>query len=510
MNNISKLSSRVIYKIVTNIFTAIFNVIFSVIIPRSLGPSGFGLFELLNSNINQLISFLDSGTSSAFYTKLSQRPNDIGLINFYFKIVLFILIILCAVFIILVSFLNLNEIFSDDNSIKYFLLAIIFCFGLYVSISLRNAADAYILTIKSEILTVVIKAIGVLIVLWLFITKNLTIETLYYKEIIIIISIIFFSYYYILKKNWIERINDNIIKSNTNDLKKEFWNYSHPLLIMTIIVSINVIVERWILQIFSGSIQQGYYSLALRISSIAMMFGGALSTLLVREVAIHFNNNDLAGSKLLMEKSIKLMYVVVTIFVAFILLFSREIIIIFVGQKYIESIATMQILAFYPLHQIIGQYAGSYFLGAGETKLYRNITIISTLLGLISTWFLLAPKEYFGFELGSYGLALKTVLINIVIANISLYFVLKKIKTPFKNYLLHQILSLLIFISIAYICKYLAGLLFYNSMYILLFAGFIYILISFIVVFSKPSLIGSTKSEMVNILSKITKYMTKI
>ena len=62
---------------------------------------------------------------------------------------------------------------------------------------------------------------------------------------------------------------------------------------MGILSSIAVIGERWILQSFGGSTQQGFFSLALRISSVGLVFATALSSLLIREVAILIKKNDI-------------------------------------------------------------------------------------------------------------------------------------------------------------------------------------------------------------------------
>ena len=90
LKNFEGLSFRVFSKILSNIFTLFYNLIFSFLIPRALGPIGFGLFELINTNINNLINIVNGGTSGAFYTKLSQKQNDIGLIKFYSKVILVI------------------------------------------------------------------------------------------------------------------------------------------------------------------------------------------------------------------------------------------------------------------------------------------------------------------------------------------------------------------------------------------------------------------------------------
>ncbi|MDC1179841.1 oligosaccharide flippase family protein [Flavobacteriaceae bacterium] len=505
MSNYLKLSSRVLFKIGANIFTLIFNLIFSFIVPRTIGPAGYGVFELINSNINQLMSFIDLGSSSAFYAKLSKRPNDLGLIQFYFKIILYVIVPLGFIFLIVISLFNFTETINDDKYKIYIFLAFIYGFGLHLSTSIRNATDAYALTAKSEMIVVAIKALGILIIIFLFFTNRLTIISLYFKEIFIV-TLIILGNFLLLKKLWNDKYSKDYIISNTKSLKKEFWNYSHPLLIMSIGVSLGLIAERWILQIFSGSVEQGFYSFGFRISSIAMIFAGAVSSLLVREVSISFNNNDFVRLKVLMEKSIKLMYVFVSIIVSYGIIFSEEIIILFAGEDYSGAVVTVQIILIYPLHQIIGQYVGSFFLGAGKTKLYRNITLFASALGLLTAWFLIAPPKYFGLDLGSVGLAIRMVIVNILISNISLFYVVKSIKSSYLALLYHQIAIFTFFISLSYLCSFLTKLIFLNSIYIMLFTGFSYFLLSVFIIYKRPSMIGFTKTELNIMRLKIYSY----
>ena len=77
------LKRRYIFKLVANIFGLIIGLATQAIIPRGLGPVAYGDFNFLTNFFQQVFGFFDMGTSTCFYTKLSQRQNDSGLVSFY-------------------------------------------------------------------------------------------------------------------------------------------------------------------------------------------------------------------------------------------------------------------------------------------------------------------------------------------------------------------------------------------------------------------------------------------
>ena len=505
LKNFEGLSFRVSAKILSNIFTVFYNLIFSFLIPRALGPIGFGLFELINTNVNNLINIVNGGTSGAFYTKLSQKQNDIGLIKFYSKIILVIISVLLIVIFFSIQFFDFDIMLENKNSSKYIMFGFVFGFGLYIVNTLKDAVDAYAITIKNEFLIIVLKGFGALIIVCLFFSNNLTLDTLYYKEMIVIILIAIASFL-LLKTNWKKNFSNEYVTSNTSQLILEFWKYCHPLIVVAIFSSISLIAERWILQIFGGSTEQGFFSLALRISSIGMLFAGALSTLLIREIAVLIKKNDIERIAILMKKSLMFMYAIVASFSLFTCVFSEEIIEIMIGNKFTGAIISLQVLSLYPLHQIYGQYTVSFFMGTSATGTYRNIVIFSSLFSLLATWLLIAPSDYFGLNLGSFGLAVKTLFVNIIITNISLLFITRKIKLSFMPFIYHQVIVVFLFLIIALFCKYSIQYIISNQFYNLFISGIIYLLIIVYLLMKVPFLTGLKKEEINIYINKFSTF----
>lgn len=78
------LKKRYAYKLGTNLVNLALSLVTAGIAPRALGASAYGNFEYLTTAFFQkVINIFDAGTSACFYTKLSQRMHDTGLVRFY-------------------------------------------------------------------------------------------------------------------------------------------------------------------------------------------------------------------------------------------------------------------------------------------------------------------------------------------------------------------------------------------------------------------------------------------
>lgn len=119
--NEDPLKKRYFYKLSTNLIGLIISMFTQAIIPRGLGPKAYGDFNFLSNFFNQIVSFLDMGTSTAFYTKLSQRQKEAGIVQFYFCFVLLVSIL--VMFVVLIantsSFLNVLLWPGQENRFIY-------------------------------------------------------------------------------------------------------------------------------------------------------------------------------------------------------------------------------------------------------------------------------------------------------------------------------------------------------------------------------------------------------
>ena len=484
------------------------NFVTTMIVPRTLGPEAFGNFEFLSSFFTRVINFFNIGSSTAFYTKLSQRPHEFGLVSFYLRLSCF-LIFLLLLFVSASHLLNIYVYLWPDQNLLYIYLGAIWG-GLSFSLQVMSKmADAYGLTVNAELLRVIQKVLGLGVILFLLFSSNLNLLTLFLYHYLLLLFLcialirLFSKKNYSLFKSW--HLSLKQIKSYV----KEFFDYCHPLFTYGLVVLVIGVLDRWLLQNYSGSIEQGYFGLGFRIGTICFVFTSAMTPLIHREYAISFEKNDLKEMARLFRKYIPLLYSIAAYLSCFILIQSDAVTFIFGGDKFKSASVVVSILALYPIHQTYGQLSGAVFMATGQTKLRRNIGSFFQIIGLPISYFLLAPSNQFGLHAGAVGLALKIVFIQFLAVNVQLFYNARMLKLNYFHYLGHQIVCVVSLISIAYCTSYTIDAIMTPSSIItnFLISGVAYTIIVMITVWKIPVLFGLQSTDINRLLELIQKRL---
>jgi len=173
------LRKRYIYKLLTNLFGLFISLVTQAIIPRGLGPKAYGDFSFLSNFFMRFVGFFDTGTSIAFYTKLSQRQKDIGIITFY---VGFAIAVSIAVFLLvfIVGFTPFAKNIWPDQLMFFVCLAAIWgIFSWFIQI-LNKMVDAFGLTVPAEMARLGQKILGVILILGLFFSDQLNLHNFFF------------------------------------------------------------------------------------------------------------------------------------------------------------------------------------------------------------------------------------------------------------------------------------------------------------------------------------------
>lgn len=434
------LRKRYVYKLITNLVGLFIGLVTQAIIPRGLGPKAYGDFNFLTNFFNEILAFLDMGTSIGFYTKLSSRPREFGIVAFYgyFSVIIFLGII---VFVAATTITSTHSRLWPDQQVFYIYLAAVWGILNWGVMVLNKMADAYGVTVSTEIVRVSQKALGLLLIILLYATQTLNLTTFFgYHYLLFIVLAAAFVWVmersgYSLRRGW------RLTRERVRGYGREFYHYSHPLFVYAVVGLIVGVLDRWLLQFFGGSIQQGFYGLSYQIGAICFLFTSAMTPLLTREFSLAFSDRDLTRMAALFRRYVPLLYAIAAYFSCFIAMQAERVVYIMGGKGYAGAATAVFIMSFYPIHQTYGQLSGSVFYATGQTALYRNIGVVFMLLGLPVTYFLIMPAEYFGLNLGGTGLAVKMVALQFVWVNVQLYYNARMLRLSFPRYLGHQLFS---------------------------------------------------------------------
>ena len=505
----SSLSKRYASKLFANIIGLFIGVGITFIIPRALGPIDYGNYSFLTASFVSLIGFFTFRTEACFYVRISQRPEDNGLIAFYARIVLLVSGSL-LLFVVIIQGLGLTNQLWLDQSMRFIYMGAAFSIFNWLFNITNDMMDAYALTIRAAIFRIIIKAMGLGVIFALYLTDQISLTKYFFYNIVIFVLLIGIYLWNIhkdgikLNKKW--RLSAREYKRYLN----EFYFYSRPLYVVAIIGMSISICERWLLQYFGGSNEQGYYGLALQISSICIIFTTSLTSLIMREFSIQHKKNNINEIGRLYKKYIPMLYSVSAFISCFIFMQVDNITRIVGGGEYSGASLTISLMALYPIHQTLGQLNYTLFLSTDRNKLFSKISIIFSIIGLPVIIILLAPIESHGLNLGASGLAIKMLLIQIVAVNIQLYYNASYLSQKYLFYLLHQFGSLLLFVSILIASKYfLSQVSWIDGIEIaeLLANGFFYFTVTIAIAYKFPSIIGLRRGEIDKVYRSIIVYL---
>lgn len=493
------LKKRYLFKLVTNLFGLVTGFATQAIIPRGLGPIAYGNFNFLTNFFQQIFGFLDMGTSVCFYTKLSQRQNDSGLVSFYLYLSFIISLVVLAFVAVTQACSIYSRIWPDQNIFYIYLAAIWGIITWFSNVVFNRMADAYGLTVSSEIARIGQKIFGLFLIIILYISHQLNLTSFFLYNyivmifLVIVVFLIFEKKGYSLKGNW--RLSFGEIKQYF----QEFSSFSQPLFVVSIFGLIINLADRWILQYFSGSTEQGFYGFSYIIGSACFVFTGAMTPLIWRELSVAFGKKDFDHMSHLFRRYFPLLYSVAAILSCFIVIQADKVIYIMGGNQYSGALWSLIVMAFYPIHQTYGQLTGAVCMASGQTLLYSKISLIIAIIGVPVGYFLIAPESKMGLNAGATGLAIKMVVMQIIGVNVQLYFNCRLLKLNFSRYVGHQILSVFLFMVFSALAMLIVDRLLVLQHFILinfLISGILYLCMIIGLLYYKPSLFGLAREDI--------------
>lgn len=507
------LARRYIFKLLANIASVPVYLIMEAILPRALGPQTYGNYSFATNFFQQLSGFLDMGTSTCFYNALSRRQSETTLFAFYLRIAA-----LVGVVLLLGGLFTLwqpaGRWLMPDVPLWLAPLAAIWAFLTWLGRVLRSTNDALGATIPSELCRASISLAGVTLLTALYFFDLLSIETLFLQQYILLVSTCT-AFWLVSRHHW--QVCDISISIHLQSQRRrayssEFFAYSHPLLVQALLSFFMLTAERWLLQWFDGSAQQGFYALSQKVSMACFLFVSAMTPLLMREFSVAWGKGDLKAMGYLLTRFAPGLYLIAAYFSCFTVAEGRTLVEIFGGTEFAAATLPVQIMALYPLHQAYGQLASSVFHASGKTRILRNITACECVYGLAVAWFMLAPASLFGLNLGAAGLAIKTVSVQFLSVNIYLWLASRMVPFPFWNNLVHQIFSVLILAIFAFASRVLSFQLLPDAdIYLARFvcSGAIYTFFVILAVLAIPRLLGLSRSDCHDLCLRFRNWLNR-
>lgn len=423
------------------------------IVPRALGPKQLGDFSFLSRVSSAFRNILDMGTSGAFYNYNSKHEKTGPLIKVY-SVWLLGQILITISLIVMAVVIGLKDFIWPVQELKYIVWVAVFDWFLFLASITKQLADSKGYTIKAQWINLFIGIanIAVLIIFAIFGLLNLgryiAIQT--FASALISLAIVVSVIMPHKDIYW-----DGVVSGRVKGFSKYFYRFCAPLVGIALVGFVFEYIDRIFLQKFGGSVQQGYFHIASSWSAFAALFTGSFISVYKREVTHSFGAKDIYRASKIFTRYVKMLYFFTLTLAVFLAFNAGELLALIAGPQFRHATPVLIIMAFYPVHQVYGMLGGATFYSTEETALYRNISVIAMLLGIAMSYFFLAPSNLIvpGLGLGSVGLALKTVVWNLLVVQVYLIYNCKLFKISPKSFWWHQVYALLVLIFIMFFVK---------------------------------------------------------
>lgn len=417
---IPSIRRRYASKLISSLVGLVLGMVNSIIVPRALGAALYGDFNFLRNSFRNIFATMDMGVSSA-HTTYASRNRDSGGAT-HLGMLFWATISLVLLLLVGVSFVaGFAGWLWPGQEKTFILLAYLLGFSMFVLERLTDLTDGKGVTVKSENIRIAVSFLGIVVIVFMYYSDYLNMASYLWFQIgLYLLNAIVF-YRLVRRLAIYSGLGTRFADGEFRNVARYYYNYAHPIFTMTLVGFVFGYFDRWFLQLVDGSVAQGYFSLAFNFSAIIFLFTSSLTPIFRQSVASAHGDGDAERIRALVRK-IQLIYCFTAAASIFFLMHIDVIVAVVGREQYQGAALPLAIMALYPIHQTYGQIVGSAIMATDRTRVYRNVGIISSVLGFALTYFLLAPATFVvpGLALGAVGLALKNVLIQIFSVNLLL------------------------------------------------------------------------------------------
>jgi len=504
--------ARYFSKFTNNLIGLINGGVSAVIVPKSLGPAGYGDFNFLRDSFEGMVNTIDLNSSNAHFVYTSRLSDSrrVNLFQFYITMLVGVLLITLVTALYVTGKTGL---FWPGQETAYIYAGAVFCYLSYLATNLTNLSDSKGLTVVTERYRRVFSLAAMAVLIALFLVSWLDLRA-YFIYVMAMQALMTVTFAFILRRSG--AFDFRLRKMTLDELKEvsgHFYRYSAPLVVVLFVGFAINYFDRWFLQLIGGSVTQGYYSLSLRLATVSILFTSAMTPIFMQTVAKAHAQGESAKISAIFRK-IGVFYFTAAFISIFFSFHSREVVELIGGAAYSGAVVPMTVMMLYPIHQTYGRFCGAVLLSTERTDLYRNITVFTSLAGVPLSFILLAPESYFGLDLGATGLALKTVAVQALSVNLMLFAACRITGQPFMAFFSRQAAVIALLALLGFASSAAGAALFgapgkAGSALRLLSSGSVYLPLALLLCLAFPGLLGVSREELNEYFTAFLRYIGK-
>jgi O-antigen/teichoic acid export membrane protein len=413
LTNLS-VSSRFAVSALANLLRAGLAFITTVIIARVFGPEMYGDYAFLMGTFVATMGLLTLGTASAFQTFMSQKERGkIFVISYAGWQLLQILLVVLVIGIILPEEW-LNQIWLGHERGTVLVAGAAVFMQQRAWRTMIQIGESKRLTQRVQMLSMAIAVVHFVLVVGFWTGGMLSIRLVF--GLILAEHLIFLFVAY--KVLFVSKLEGESFDGRSVLL--EYVKYCSPLILYSIVGFGYEFADRWMLQNFGGSKQQGLYEVGVRFGMVSLLITASLINVFWKEIAEAKEKENLELMQKLYRKASRFLFWIGAVLAGFLIPWCEEIIRFMLGPSYAEGSLVLAIMLIVSAFGSLSQINGSMLLALGKTKAHFAFGSIFMGVSIPCSYFILASKDAYlpGLQLGSIGLAAKMLVFVILHANI--------------------------------------------------------------------------------------------
>lgn len=501
--NLASVRTRLAFSVSANVLRAAISFLTGLLIARGLGPGSYGDLSFLIGSFVAIRSLLDLGSAGAFYTFISQRQRRLEYYFYYWGwLAAQFLFSLILVIVILPQDTVQRLWLGHSKGMIVAALAASFM-QQQVWMTIVQIGEAARQTVKIQVLGLALAAFHFLQILALYFLDVLSVTSALLATVFVYLLAAAVAVR--LLRTGAERATA-ATDFSAREMFREYLVFCRPLMLMSFASFVYEFADRWLLQRYGGSEQQGFYQAAMQFSSVSLLVAMSVLNIFWKEISEAYDRQDRDRVARLYWKANRSLVLLSTILASMLLPWAEQIVRVLFGDAYAPAWTSFAILMLYPIHQSMGQINSTMFFACRQTRSYTAIGIAVMAASIPVTWFVIAPTSsplLAGLELGALGLALKMVGMNVASVNVQAWLLARL--NGWKYDWQFQVFGVLLIISLAYVSKVGACLLlgepsstsqWREVLPVFLLSTAVYFALVVSLIATRPAIAGLTRAEI--------------
>jgi O-antigen/teichoic acid export membrane protein len=373
---------RIVFTAGANVFRAAASFVTGVLLARWLGPSSFGDMAFLLAMFTGVKAFLDLGSTSAFFTFVSQQPRSRGFVLRFLAWLAAQCAVVCVLLAVLLPPAWLEIYFLGQPTLLVLCaFAAVFCQNTLWPVA-QSIAEATRDTVLAQTLGIAIAALhlGVVVLLFAF-------DTLAIAAVLVATVVEYLAGFVLLARNYWRKAPQPAVSTPEPNLGA-YAAYCLPLLPLLALGALQEVVDRWLLQ-QHGAQAQGVYAFGYQLASTVVVLTGAFTRVLWREIAESHHRSDPGRLQDIFLGVLNGVRLLTSVFAAFCAVFSTDLILATAGARYVSGAPVVTLLALYITVMASGQMYSTLLMATGNVATLGRVGVVLSVASMVLAYALL-------------------------------------------------------------------------------------------------------------------------